>query len=740
MSDQSLLQKAVAAFQAGALDEAEAHAHALTQSAPDRVEGWDLLATILERKGRAAEAAAVLQAGLEAQPMAIFLHNQLGLLLARMGRGADAENQLRYARGLDPRQPELAANLGTVLAANGRIDDAQDALRTAIALAPANPRYPLLLGRALLSGGKQQEAKVAFAEAIKLGRARVAANDDAKPDPAFFAAYHDALTHMAGLTFDEGRAVMALQFLQEAIATGGAESIRVQFANCLCATTFREPQPGLKAMLARAVREAWILQGDLVRAVTPALLLEPPVRDALAKVGTDGLLADAATRAAVQDPLLLTLLNDALITDPELERLLTALRAALLGARPAAAEPYRAFAAALANQCFLNEYAFAETTAERDAVVALQARIEQATAQDGVIAETDLALLAAYRPLGTLAGAPALLARHWPQSLAPLITRQLREPAAERELAAAIPQISTIGDATSQRVRQQYEENPYPRWLHTPVTTRPFPFDLWLRMHFPNLPPVPRPQAPLEILVAGCGTGQEAVGSSRRFAASNVLAVDLSLGSLAYAKRKTAELGIGNIEYAQGDILSLGSLDRRFDVIECAGVLHHLADPIAGWRVLKDLCKPGGIMLMALYSEQGREDLKPAEAIAARGYGTTPEDLRRFRADILALDPADTARAIAASRDDFYSLSMLRDLVFHVQEHRFTVGKIAAAVRELGLEFCGFGLTPDIRKRFQARFGAGADLVSLPQWGTFEAENPTTFAAMYHLMVRKPAA
>ncbi|HEX4304046.1 MAG TPA: methyltransferase domain-containing protein [Rhizomicrobium sp.] len=739
MNDQSLLQKAVAAFQAGSLDEAEGHARALIETAPDRVEGWDLLATILEREGRASEAVTVLQRGLEAQPMAIFLHNQLGLLLARAGRPADAENQLRYALGLDPRQPELAANLGSVLAGSGRIADAENALRTAIALAPANPRYPLLLGRALLAAGKPQDAKAAFAEAIKLGRARVAANDDAKPDPAFFAAYHDALTHMAGLTFEEGRAVMALQFLQEAIASGGAESVRVQFANCLCATTFREPQPGLKPMLARALREAWILQGDLVRAVTPLLLLEPSVRGALAKVGTDGLLADPATRAAAQDPLLLTLLDDALITDPELERLLTALRGALLTATPAAAEPYRGFAVALANQCFINEYAFAETAAERDAIAALQTRVEQAAAQDGAIAEMELALLAAYRPLGKLAGAEALLARHWPQALAPLITRQLREPAVERELAAAIAQISAIDDATSQRVRQQYEENPYPRWLHTPATTRPFPFDLWLRMHFPNLPPVPRPLGPLEILVAGCGTGQEAIGSSRRFASSNVLAVDLSLGSLAYAKRKTAELSIGNIEYAQGDILSLGKLDRRFDVIECAGVLHHLADPLAGWRVLKDLCKPGGIMLMALYSEQGREDLKPAEAIAARGYGTTPDDLRRFRADILALDPADKARAIATARDDFYSLSMLRDLVFHVQEHRFTAGKIAAAVRELGLEFCGFGLTPDIRKRFQTRFGASADLVSLPQWEIFEAENPSTFAAMYHLMVRKPA-
>ena len=36
---------------------------------------------------------------------------------------------------------------------------------------------------------------------------------------------------------------------------------------------------------------------------------------------------------------------------------------------------------------------------------------------------------------------------------------------------------------------------------------------------------------------------------------AEVLAVDLSLNSLSYAKRKSAEPGFSNIEYAQGDIL-----------------------------------------------------------------------------------------------------------------------------------------------------------------------------------------
>jgi ubiquinone/menaquinone biosynthesis C-methylase UbiE len=56
-----------------------------------------------------------------------------------------------------------------------------------------------------------------------------------------------------------------------------------------------------------------------------------------------------------------------------------------------------------------------------------------------------------------------------------------------------------------------------------------------------------------------------------RFPGATILAVDLSVTSLAYAKRKTQELGIGNIEYYQADILALASSNDRIEPIECVG-------------------------------------------------------------------------------------------------------------------------------------------------------------------------
>ena len=88
-----------------------------------------------------------------------------------------------------------------------------------------------------------------------------------------------------------------------------------------------------------------------------------------------------------------------------------------------------------------------------------------------------------------------------------------------------------------------------------------------------------------------------------------MLAVDLSLSSLCYAKRKTPAPFADRIEYAQGDILELGAIGRSFDLIDCAGVLHHMADPLEGWRVLLTLLRPGGIMHLGFYSELGRRDV-----------------------------------------------------------------------------------------------------------------------------------
>ena len=63
--------------------------------------------------------------------------------------------------------------------------------------------------------------------------------------------------------------------------------------------------------------------------------------------------------------------------------------------------------------------------------------------------------------------------------------------------------------------------------------------DINLHLHSESIKNVTAPA----ILIAGCGTGQHSIGTASRFSGCHVTAVDLSLASLAYAQRKTTEIG-----------------------------------------------------------------------------------------------------------------------------------------------------------------------------------------------------
>jgi SAM-dependent methyltransferase len=321
-----------------------------------------------------------------------------------------------------------------------------------------------------------------------------------------------------------------------------------------------------------------------------------------------------------------------------------------------------------------------------------------------------------------------------------LLLRQVSEPREESRLRGEIQALTRIDDPVSRAVQAQYEENPYPRWRNAPATAGRYPLALRLRTLFPEVigDDLPVPEKP-DILIAGCGTGKHAAITARLNPAARILAVDVSRTSLAYAQRRARELGIGNVRFAQADLLRLGGLEGRFDLIESAGVLHHLRDPLAGWRVLVGLLKPRGLMKIALYSEIARQGLAAARRfVAERGFAATSQGIRAARVAIMALPAGAPEKAVLDLSLDFYTLSGCRDLLFHVQEHRFTAEGIATALRELGLEFLGFEAEdPATLRSYRTEFPDDPAATSLKNWESFETRHPDTFAGMYHFWARR---
>ena len=323
-----------------------------------------------------------------------------------------------------------------------------------------------------------------------------------------------------------------------------------------------------------------------------------------------------------------------------------------------------------------------------------------------------------------------------PDELKQLEKSHISDVKKETVLRSEMPMLTEITDDVSSKVRQQYEENPYPRWVSVGLPLEATPIaDIAKNIHLKvndkkiydcNIP---------QILVAGCGTGQHSIGTAASFKDCNVLAIDLSLSSLAYAKRKTEELGLKNIEYMQADILDLGKLGRQFDVVESAGVLHHMNDPMAGWSVLTNCLRSGGLMRIGLYSELARQHIVTMrEEIQLAKLGSDDLSMKSFRTDVIKSDQQHHRKIVSSS--DFNSLSTLRDLLFHVQEHRFTIPQIKNCLTELGLEFCGFE-AENVIKKFKLSNLGSEDLYNLNKWNTFEKNNPGTFTRMYQFWCQK---
>ena len=339
--------------------------------------------------------------------------------------------------------------------------------------------------------------------------------------------------------------------------------------------------------------------------------------------------------------LLLTLIKNVIVPDPNLEKFFTVTREELLTNYHdrKSIEKHQSFIYALALQCDINQYIYPVSERENELVDSLWKILVKNSMWD-LDNHSLVALLACYCPLYRLfSGQPASPPPPPPDGNPDFITlfkRQILDRDRENELKSTIPILNSIEDPISQKVRHQYEEDPYPRWLRfdreSPLTLEEYVTGLFPQL---KIQEIQWPENPL-ILSAGCGTGENAIKLALRFRNSEVIAVDLSQSSLAYAKRSAEEMGVRNIQFIQGNILYMDKMDKIFDLIECSGVLHHMQDPIVGWRCLVNLLKNDAWMSIGLYSELGRKNILEAQKYRHRkGYKEGIEDIRKCRQDIL---------------------------------------------------------------------------------------------------------
>lgn len=463
-----------------------------------------------------------------------------------------------------------------------------------------------------------------------------------------------------------------------------------------------------------------------------SLIMLDPVFIRLAGITQDGGFNKQAEEAntteleePLADPFFLLGLRSLQAVNAKYERIITFLRHYFIS-RIGDYDPekFLLFLCALAEHCNLNEFVYTRTREEQEMAVALERELDLSASAD---ADTmaRIALIACYKDLALLDNAGKLAEsgdNSKNEAFARLIKNTISIPGKITEFQAGIPAISPRDDSTktvvSSSVAKQYEQNPYPRWRHL------------------DLPVLAEKQRAMgrgkKIMVAGCGTGYEPLNLAAYYPEADILGLDLSVPSLAYGKQKAEEFGIGNVEFKQADILDVEELGQQFDLITSCGVLHHMEDPVEGWSKLLNCLKPDGMMKVALYSEIARESVVLCRNwIEEQGFAPTPEGIRDFRQAVMELDDANPLKEIM-NWTDFFSMSMCRDLVFHVQEHRVTLPWIKSALEELGLCCLSMRISnPVFRKEYLSQYPQDPALKNLDSLDEYEKQNPRVFRDMY---------
>jgi Tfp pilus assembly protein PilF/SAM-dependent methyltransferase len=686
--------------------------------------------------GRHDEALASFKKALSIKPDFYQVENNVGETCRTLGRFEEALASFQKVLSIDPRYAETHNNMGLVMLAQGKHDDAVACFDKALSIKPGYAKAQSNLGNVYRAMGKLADAQACYDKALMLN-----------PD------LPEALAAMGGLLKEQGNLKTALLCAQKVLQVQPSEAAYWSlYADIIKSLSVEALDLIDRPTLLQAFKKENI-DPQKLEPIAVALLCNETYTRQLLGIANEAAgaasqiekeLLNGQLKTFIDNPLLIAVLEETVVTYYPLEKLLIAIRQALLACaihekNLADGKPLQRFTSALALQCFANEFVYAVTEEESQWQSSLQTQIAASTGKGEIPSAYALMLLATYQPLYRLDFAEKIQALNWSDAdIQAVIQRQLIEPSEEQKIKATIPGLTTIANTTSQAVRRQYEENPYPQWRRRGAIGQGQPVHVALQQRFPHQAfAAQSPQRP-EILIAGCGTGSDAVQVVQSFKDAKILAVDMSLTSLAYAKRATQAFGIDNIEFQQADILELDSLDRQFDIIVSSGVLHHMRDPLAGWRNLAGLLRPNGYMNIGLYSRRARHEVtRVRQLIQEKGYPSTLEGIRRFRLDVMS-EQAPIDIGSLALTPDFYSTSACRDLVFHVEEHLFSPLEIQAHLNQLGLQFLGFEFSNSYaRNLYLARFPDNAACDSLENWEIIETEKPGIFAGMYQFWLKK---
>ncbi|MBT5845932.1 MAG: class I SAM-dependent methyltransferase [Verrucomicrobiales bacterium] len=200
------------------------------------------------------------------------------------------------------------------------------------------------------------------------------------------------------------------------------------------------------------------------------------------------------------------------------------------------------------------------------------------------------------------------------------------------------------------------------------------------------------------VLVAGGGTGDGTIFLAEQFRDKNaeIVHLDMSSASVAMAKKRAETRGLNNITWMQESLLDIPKLDLgEFDLINCIGVLHHLADPDEGFRCIASVLKDSGAMSLMVYGKYGRTGVYQMQELMRfvnDGEENPQEKVENCKKVLSYLPEHNWFKRGESKNDDHITKGDvgIYDLLLHSQDRAYSVPEVYEFVAKQNLHLLDF--------------------------------------------------
>ena len=353
-----------------------------------------------------------------------FAWKVLAAVLKQKGRINESLIVSQKSVQLDPQDAKAHNNLGIIMKELGRLKEAEASYRQAIKLKPDLAEAHSNLGVIMKELGRLEEACSAFIQAINL-------------NPDFTDAYTNLAFFIKNVRFTSSN-VKLYPLLIQLINNGN-----------------------------------YVRPLDLAPSILSLLKHDPLIQNLLLEKNFATNLKEANSIIYSLDKLTLLhhLMRVCPLPDLQFEGFFVSMRSLILTNLDdfKATPEFIYFLSTLSLHCFTNEHVYVEKDKETELVKNLEAEITETISKSEQPETKKILCLASYR----------LLHRYnWCQKLETLDnleevkSRLIEAPYTEKTIVTEIPNLGEISNNVSNKVRAQYEENPYPRWVKIRIPSK----------------------------------------------------------------------------------------------------------------------------------------------------------------------------------------------------------------------------------------------------------------------------